>query len=78
MLVKYCVADEICLTELCDITFDDGLLIMAPMRVDYLPIVVEHLSLFDVKIILDKLYNYGKFDLSMYKDDTYYGHGEDD
>lgn len=78
MLVKYCVADEICLTELCDVTFDNGLLRMAPMLVDYLPIIVEHLSLLDAKIILEKLYNYGKVDLTMYKDDTYYDDGEDD
>lgn len=72
MLVKYCVDNQVCLTEFFDVVFENSLLIFNPIDDDFLPLIIKDLYSYQVKSIFDDLYNYNKVDLTIYRYNTFY------
>ena len=70
MIVKYCISGEICVAEVVDVSFDDGILKFTPAHFECFSFIIEKLSVFEAKYILDDLYNFLKVDVSKYKDKT--------
>ena len=72
MVIKYCISDEFCIAEFDDISFKDGVLTLTPSNLECLSIIIEKLSYFEAKSILDEAFNFLRVDLTKYKDRTFY------
>ncbi len=73
MLIKYCISNSATpdITEIADVTREDGNAIFTPIIEDLLAIIVENISGYEYERIVDMLFDHGKADITSLKDKTF-------
>ena len=73
MLIKYCISNSLTpdITEIADVTREDGNAIFTPIIEDLLAIIVENISGYEYERIVDMLFDHGKADITSLKDKTF-------
>lgn len=73
MLLKYCVFNGSTpdITEIADVTKEDGSAIFTPIREDVLDIIIKDISGYEYERIVDMLFDHGKADITSFKDKTF-------
>jgi hypothetical protein len=73
MLIKYCISNSTTpdITEIADVTKEDGSAIFTPIREDLSDIIVKDISRYEYERIVDMLFDHGKADITSLKDKTF-------
>lgn len=74
MLIKYCISNSATpdITEIADVTREDGNAIFTPIIEDLLAIIVKNnISGYEYERIVDMLFDHGKADITSLKDKTF-------
>lgn len=73
MLIKYCISNSTTpdITEIADVTKEDGSAIFTPIRKDLSDIIVKDISRYEYERIVDMLFDHGKADITSLKDKTF-------
>ena len=73
MLIKYCIPNSATpdITEIADVTKEDGSAIFTPIREDVLDIIIKDISGYEYERIVDMLFDHGKADITSLKDKTF-------
>lgn len=73
MLIKYCISNSATpdITEITDVTREDGNAIFTPIRESVLDIIIKDISGYEYERIVDMLFDHGKADITSLKDKTF-------
>ncbi len=73
MLIKYCISNSATpdITEIADVTREDGNVIFTPIIEDLLAIIVKNISGYEYERIVAMLFDHGKADITSLKDKTF-------
>ena len=73
MLIKYCISNSTTpdITEIADVTKEDGSAIFTPIREDLSDIIVKDILRYEYERIVDMLFDHGKADITSLKDKTF-------
>ena len=74
MLIKYCISNSLTpdITEIADVTKEDGNAVFTPIREDILNIIVKDISGYEFERIVDMLFDHGRVDITSLKNKTFY------
>lgn len=73
MLIKYCISNSATpdITEIADVTREDGNAIFTLIIENLLAIIVENISGYEYERIVDMLFDHGKADITSLKGKTF-------
>lgn len=80
MLIKYCISDSAVpdITEISDVTKEDGNAVFTPIAEDILAVIVKNISDQEYGRVVDMLFDHGKADITYLKEKTFFDEEEID